>query len=108
MNKYKKNISFGRDTNLGLADVKPLFFGQVQNFVVDPFLNKACFSRVCSTSLLKALWEKEKLFVTSSLSFFLSVFFSFGELFAVYIKSKLPSGNSFSLEESKICCLGKG
>ena len=59
------------------------------------------FLRVCSTSLLKTLWEKEKLLVTA-ISTLLDNFFSFSS------NSKLSSANSFSLEESKICLLGKG
>ena len=37
--------------------------------MVNPFQNKPWFLRVCSTSLLKTLWEKEKLLVTSNFSF---------------------------------------
>ena len=65
---------------------------------------KPCLLRVCSTSLLKTLWEKEKLLVTSNFSFTLSVFYPFGEFTAFFIK--LPE-NFFSLEESKTCPLGK-
>ena len=86
---HGRNISSGRDTNLGLADAKPLFFGQVQNFVVDPFPNKPWFLCVCSTSLLNAQWEKEKLLITSNISFFHGVFFSFEEIFAVNIKFEI-------------------
>ena len=46
----------------------------------NPLPNKPWFLRVCSTSLLKTLLEKEKLLVTSNFSFFHSVFFSFAEL----------------------------
>ena len=35
---------------------------------------KPLFLRVCRTSLLKTLWEKEKLLVTSNFSFSHSVF----------------------------------
>ena len=54
------------------------------------FPNKPCFFFVfflcvCSTSLLKTLWEKEKLLVTSNFSFSHSVFYSFGELSAIFI-----------------------
>ena len=35
---------------------------------------------VCSTSLLKTLWEKEKLLITNNFFFFHSVFYPFGEL----------------------------
>ena len=53
---------------------------------VNPFPNKHGVSRVYRTSLLKTLWEKDK---------FLS-------------NLKLLSAISYSLEESKICWLGKG
>ena len=46
----------------------------------------ALLLRVCSTSLLKTLWENEKLLVTSNLSLSHSVFYLFGELSAVFIK----------------------
>ena len=50
-----------------------------------PFPNKPWFLRVCNISLLKTLWEKEKLLVTSNFSFSHSVFYSFGELTAIVI-----------------------
>ena len=50
------------------------------------FPNKPWCSRVCSTSLLKTLWEKEKLLVTSNFSFSHNVFFPFGELSVIFIK----------------------
>ena len=40
----------------------------------NPFPNKPWFLRVCSTGLLKTLWEKEKLLVTSNFSFSHSCF----------------------------------
>ena len=42
---------------------------QMTKFKFNPFPNKPCFLRVCSTRLLKTLWEKEKLLVTSNFSF---------------------------------------
>ena len=36
----------------------------VRTLTLNPFPNKPWFVRVCSTSLLKTLWEKEKLLVT--------------------------------------------
>ena len=78
------------------------------HFCINPFPNKPWFLPVCSTSFLKTLWEKEKLLMMSNFSFSHSVFYPFGELSAIFIKLKLPSGNSFSLAESKICRLGKG
>ena len=41
------------------------------------------------TSLLKTLWEKEKSLITSNFSFSHSVFYSFGELSAIFIKLKI-------------------
>ena len=45
---------------------------------LNPFPNKPWFLRVCSTSLLKTLWEKEKLLVMSNFSFSHGVFYPFG------------------------------
>ena len=76
--------------------------------LINHFPNKPWFLRICRTSLLKTLWEKEKLLATSNFSFSNSVFYTFGELYTIFIKFKLSSAKSFSFEESKICCLGKG
>ena len=83
-------------------------FSDISKSSLDPFPNKPLFLHVCSTSLLKTLWEKEKLLVTSNFSFSHNVFCLFGELSAIFINLELSSTNSFSLEESKICRLGKG
>ena len=53
---------------------------------LNPFPNKPWFLHVCCTSLLKALWEKDKLFLTSNFSFSLSVFYPFGEISTIFIK----------------------
>ena len=53
---------------------------------VNPFPNKPWFLRVCFTSLLKSLWEKEKLLVTSNFSFSHSDFYPFGKLSTIFIK----------------------
>ena len=58
-------------------------------FSVNPFPNKPWILRVCSASLLKTLWEKEKLLVTSNFSFSHSVFYLFGELSAIFIKFEI-------------------
>ena len=76
-------------------------------FVLTPFPNKPWFLRVCSMDLLKTLWEKEKLLVTSNISFSHIVFHTLGELSAIFIKFDNVSAAAFSLEESKICSLGK-
>ena len=75
---------------------------------LDPFPNKPWFLRVRSTSFLKTLWEKEKLLVTNNFSFSNTVFYQFGKLSAIFIDSDVESANSFNLEVSKICRLGKG
>ena len=56
---------------------------------LNPFPNKPWFLPVCRTSLLKTLWEKEKLLVTSNFSFSHSVFYPFGEHSVTVIKSKI-------------------
>ena len=59
------------------------------NSTLNPFPNEPWFLRVCSTSLLKTLREKEKLLVTSNFSFAHSVFFSFGELSPIFVELKV-------------------
>ena len=66
-----------------------LFFLFLTSKLHYPFPNKAWFLRVCSTSLLKTLWEKEKLPVTSNFSFSHSVFYLFGELSAIFKKLEI-------------------
>ena len=56
---------------------------------LSPFPNKPWFLRVCSTSLLKTLWEKEKLLVTSSFSFSRSVFFQFQKVCDIFIEFEI-------------------
>ena len=56
---------------------------------INPFPNKPWFLRVCSTSLLKTLWEKEKLLVNSNFSFFHSIFYPFGKPSAIFIKIEI-------------------
>ena len=70
-----------------------------KGYPINPFPNKPWFLRVWSTSLLKTLWEEEKWLVTSNFSFSHIFFYPFGELL---------SANSFSMQESNICRLGKG
>ena len=80
----------------------------VTQVCLNPFPNKPWFLHVCSTSLLKTLWKKEKLLLTSNLSYSHSVFYPFGRLSAISSNLKLLSANSLSLNESKVCRLGKG
>ena len=74
-----------------------------------PFPNKPCISRVCSTSLLKTLWEKDKLLMRSSFFPFLTVFSTLLESFLPFSPNlNLSSANSTSLEQSKHLSFGKG
>ena len=85
-----------------------MFSKQFSINMVNPFPNKPWVLRVCSTCPLKIMWEKEKLLITSNFSFSHIVFYPFGELSAAYSKfgnCRLPT---LSLEESKLCCVGKG
>ena len=70
-----------------LSSIKQLTDICVKRF--KPFPNKPWFLRVCSTSLLKTLWEKEKLLITSDFSFFPSVFYPFGDFSAVFTKLEI-------------------
>ena len=54
----------------------------------------------CRTSLLKTPWEKQKLLVTSNLSFSHSVFYSFRELSAIFIKFEFVVCRLFQFERS--------
>ena len=61
----------------------------------NPFPNKPWFLRVCITSLLKTLWEKEKLLVNNNFSFFHSIFYPFRELFVIFIKFEIVACKLF-------------
>ena len=52
----------------------------------NPFLHNDTFWRPRETSLLKTLWEKEKLLITSNFSFSHSVFYQFEYLSAIFFK----------------------
>ena len=56
---------------------------------VNSFPSKPLFLHGCTTILLKTLWEKEKLLITSNFSFFHSVFYLFEELPGIFIKFKI-------------------
>ena len=73
---------------------------------INPFLNKPWFLCVCSKSLLKTLGKGEIACYEQFLLF--PVFSTCLEKFLLFsLNSKLSSAISFSLEESKICHLGK-
>ena len=92
----------------------PIFLCTLQLFesiriMVNPFPNNPLFLPVCGTNLLKTLWEKEKLLVTSNFPFSHCVFYPFGEPSVIYIKFEIVVCKTLvSLEVSKICHLGKG
>ena len=64
--------------------------------------------RVCLTSLLKTLWEKEKLLVTSNFSFSHSVFYPFRELFTIFINFKIVICKLFHFGRVQNLSFGKG
>ena len=75
---------------------------------VNPFPNKPWFLRVCSTSLLKTLREKEKLLVTSNFSFSHSVFYLFGELSAIFNELEIVACKLFQFGRVQNLSFGKG
>ena len=67
----------------------------------NPFPNKPWFLRVCRINLLKTCGKR-------AISPFPSVFSTHMDNFLPFSsKLKLSSANSFSLEKSKICCMGE-
>ena len=79
---------------ISLLPLQPAFILQRKTFfkrkiAFNPFPNKPLFLPVCSTSLLKTLWEMEKLLPNSNFYFFHIHFYSFGELSAVFIKFEI-------------------
>ena len=73
---------------LAVSETNMRFFVSVEQ-VFNPFPNNPWFLRVFSSSLLKTLWEKEKLLVTSNFSFSNCVFYPFEELSAIFIKFEI-------------------
>ena len=91
----------------------------LRSCTIDPHPNEPLFLRVCNKRLLKTLWKDEKFLIMSNFSF-PTVFPNHWENFLPFSSTlletlppissnlKLSPANSFSLEESKICRLGKG
>ena len=73
----------------------------------NPFPNKPWMLRVYSTSLLKTLWEKEKMLVTSIFSFPHSVFYSMKKKIIILATFNLSSVNAFNSVMFKILLFGK-
>ena len=78
------------------------------NKTFNPFPNKPWFLHVYSTSLLKTLWEKEKLLVTSNFSFSHSVFFQSREFSAIFIKFEIVVSKLFQFGRVRNLLFGKG
>ena len=74
----------------------------------NPFPNKPWFLRVCSKSLLKTLWEKEKLLVTSNFSFSHNVFYPFWQRSAIFSKSKIVVCKLLQFGRVQNLSFGKG
>ena len=93
--------SFDSEHMLQILSIVNIFSNNRNISKVNPFPNKPWFFCVCSTSLLKTLWKKEKLLVSSN--------FSFSHIFSTHLENFLPfssnvklsSANSFSFKESK-------
>ena len=81
-------------------DSTDTFIGQYFDNEINPFPNKPWFLRVWSTSLLKTLWEKEKLLVTSNFSFSHSVFYPFEELPSFFVKFEIVICKLFKVWKS--------
>ena len=76
--KYRKDMNSSVSCRHNMPEIILTFFP-----------NKPWFLRVFSTSLLKTLWEKKKLLVTSNFFISRSVFYPFGEFSAIFIKSEI-------------------
>ena len=77
--------------------------------LINSFPIKPWFLHVCSISLLKTLWEKEKIAHDEQFLFFLQCFLPIAKTFCHFSSNlKFSSANSFSLEESKNLSFGKG
>ena len=75
---------------------------------INSFPNYPLFSHVCSTTILKTLWEKEKLLMTSNFSFSHSVFYPVIELFAVFIKFRIVVCKLFQFGRVQNMLFGNG
>ena len=75
----------------------------------NPFPNNPWFWRVCSTSVLKTEWEKEKLLMPSKFLLFPQCFLPFLENYLPFSSnSKLSSANSFQFGRVQHLSFGKG
>ena len=86
--------------------IPPIF--KILFLKINPFPNKPWFLCVCSASLFKTLWEKEKLLVTSNFSFSQSVFNPFEELSSIFIKFEIVVCKLFQFGRVLKLSIGKG
>ena len=87
-----------------------LDFSKLKEFAdeyLNPFPNKPWFLRVCITSLLKTLWQKEELLVTSNFSFSRNVFYRLREHSAIFIKFEIVVCKLFQFGSVKNSSFGK-
>ena len=106
-------ISHGRPINSGGKDGKRLNKGKEKDWEgksasFNPLPNKPWFLRVCTSSLLETLWEKEKLLVTSNFSFSHIVFYRCRELSDIFIKFKIVVCKPFQFGRVQNLSFGKG
>ena len=81
----------------------------MNSYLVNPFPNRPWFLHVCSTSLLENTVGKGEIAHNERFLLFPTMFSTLSEKFLPFSSNlKLSSANSFNLEESKICRLGKG
>ena len=86
----------------------PMFLLAIGRTGYKAFPSKPWFLRVCSTSLLKTLWEKEKLLVTRNFSFSHSVFHPFEQLSAIFISFEIVVVKLFQFRGVQYLLFGKG
>ena len=71
------------------GQILPYEFYSEMRIRLNPFPHNDNFWHLWETSLLKTLWEKEKLLVTSNFSFSHSVFYLFGKLSSILVKFEI-------------------
>ena len=79
-------VKYGRDAVRRMSQCFIDFYPLSTILCFNPFPKKPWFLRVCSTSLLKTLWDKEKLLITSNFSFSHRVFYPSEEVSLIFIK----------------------
>ena len=83
LKKFADN-NFKFDENKAIGQTK--FQAKNEKWPFNPFPHNDTFWCPWETSLLKTLWEKEKLLIMSNFSFSHSIFYPFGWLSAIFVK----------------------